>query len=105
MKDKEAKRKLKRCDDGDDDDELFVVKGKGKKRKKRCSSSSSEDEQTMLTKKIDIINAKVSQVLDVNAHLPLPLGLSSRLYEAFKCTICLISPILPLSSLVNAVVA
>ena len=71
-------------------------KGKGKKgtkRKMRCDEE--EDEQTILTKKVDVIDAKVSKVLDVNAHLPLPLDLSTLLYEAFKCSICLRSPMVP----------
>ena len=68
---------------------------KGTKRKMRCDDEEEEDEQTILTKKIDVIDAKVSKVLDVNAHLPLPLGLSTLLYEAFKCSICLRSPIVP----------
>ena len=42
-----------------------------------------------------IIDSKVSKVLEVNKHLSLPLGLSSATYEAFKCSICLQSPLFP----------
>lgn len=44
---------------------------------------------------ITSIDKKVTKVLDVNPHLPLPLGISTLLYETFKCSICLISPLVP----------
>lgn len=78
---------------------LFAVreKGKGKKRK-RTSDQDSEDEKASdirIMKKLDIIGAKISDIFEVNKHLPLPLGFASILYETFKCSICLVSPISP----------
>ena len=76
---------------------LFAVrKGKGKKRKRSSSPSSSDlEEELTMARKIDFVHAKVSQLLEVNCHLPLPLGFFCVLYESFKCCICLASPLVP----------
>ena len=75
---------------------LFAVRDPDKdKRKRKRNSYYDSDEDHILIDKIDIMYAKVSQVLEVNNHLPLPLGLSSIVYETFKCSICLMSPITP----------
>ena len=79
---------------------LFAVrdKGKGKKRKRAANDLDSEDDKlghARVIKKLDIISAKISQVFEVNTHLPLPLGFSTVAYETFKCSICLASPISP----------
>ena len=60
-----------------------------------ASAYDDSDEEKSLMKKMDIVHAKVSQVLEVNSHLPLPLGFSCVVYEAFKCSICLLSPLTP----------
>ena len=55
------------------------------------TSEQKNEHSYPLMKKID---EKVSQVLEVNNHLPLPLGFSSVLYETFECSICHESPII-----------
>ena len=79
---------------------LFAVKGKGKgKKRKRISSHvdspDDSDEERRSNKKLDVINAKISQILEVNNHLILPLGFSNVVYGAVKCSICPTSPIIP----------
>lgn len=71
------------------------IKGK-RKRKRRSSTPDSDDDKNLkIIHKLDIVHSKVSQILEVNNHLPLPFGFSSILYDIFKCSICLVSPITP----------
>lgn len=71
---------------------MYAVKEKEKGIGKKRKMDSDDDE---VIEKLEILDNKLTKVLEVNPHLNLPLGLSSVLYDTFKCSICLRSPIRP----------
>ena len=57
---------------------------------KRKHYSDSEDEvpikkRSHVLEKLDIIESKLSKIFEVKSHLPMPLGLSSLILDAFRC--------------------
>lgn len=73
---------------------MYAIKEKGKGRKRQLSDSEDESVQVKnpciknFNDRFDYIDAKLSRILAVNAHIPLPIGLASCLLETFKCSIC-----------------
>ena len=71
-------------------------------KKKHRLQDSSEDEghkfprlDSSFVDKLDVIDEKLSKILEVNPSLPLPLGVSSVLLDSLRCNICKASPINP----------
>ena len=63
------------------------------KKRHRCSSSDEED--FSLGDRLDAIDYKISKILAVSPHLKVPLGLSTQLFDTFRCNICKASPLRP----------
>ena len=61
--------------------------------KKVKISSADDSTNNAIEEKIDCIDFKLTKILDIAPNLP--IGLSSLIYETFKCSICHTSPIIP----------
>lgn len=78
-------------DISDDSDDDFVPRKLNKK------SEAAEQHQTFHQIKGDIQDVKcmVTEMLEVNKSLPLPLGITKLVKDAFKCKICYDTPMKP----------
>ena len=67
---------------------LYAIKGskdrRSMKRKVSDNSSASNDEKRVIVKKIDLIHSRITQMFEVNNHLPL-LGFLSTAYWLRHC--------------------
>lgn len=72
---------------------------RAKKTKRTRPNSDSDDGMNFcqwddIGCRLDLIESKISKILDVGPHVPIPIGLLAIIKETFKCQICLgiISP-------------
>lgn len=65
--------------------------------RKRRHNFEVDDESSSdsLAEKLDAIDDKLTKIFEVTPLMPLPLGLSTLLFDAFRCHICKDSPITP----------
>ena len=75
--------------DGSDDD--FV----SKKSNKKFKSTEKDQDFHQMKRDINDVKCMVTEMLEVNKSLPLPLGITKLVKDAFQCKICHETPMKP----------